>query len=340
VEPRRDPRLVVMCEIPFNAETPLSQQVGVVTPSELHYVRSHFAIPRWERLVVEGLVERPLSLGLEDLLAMPSRVIVATLECAGNGRSFLYPPAPGEQWGLGAVSTAEWTGIPLPHVLGLARLAPRAVELVFAGADGGTPEGQGQRISYERSLPVAASLVQDVILATAMNGEPIPADHGAPVRLIVPGAYGMASVKWLARISAVDRPFRGYYQADRYVVDGDPLPPVAVRAVITSPPDGSVVNAPVVVRGYCWSGGSPVARVELSDDGGRTWSAAEVEAPVSPYAWRRWSARWSPRGPGDATLIARAWTHDGECQPLVPRRTELGYLNNAARPVTLRVGAS
>lgn len=336
----RDPRLVVVTPDPFNAETPLGEQIGVITPNALHYVRDHFPVPRWERLVVEGEVERPLALGVEDLLAMPRRSLVVTLECAGNGRAFLEPPVTGEQWRLGAVGTAEWTGVPLRHVLELARLRPAAVEVLFAGADGGEVAAAGGKIiAFERSLPVDRALDADVLLAFAMNGDPLPADHGAPVRLVVPGAYGMASVKWLARIAAVDRPFRGFYQADRYVVEGDPLPQVAPRAVITSPEDGAVVAGPVRIAGYCWSGRAPILRVEVSADDGRTWSDARLGPAVSRWAWQRWEHEWRPAGPGKATIVARAWTDDDECQPLDAQRTALGYLNNGARPVTVRVGA-
>jgi DMSO/TMAO reductase YedYZ molybdopterin-dependent catalytic subunit len=336
--PARDPRLVVVTPDPFNAETPLADLTGVITPNALHYVRDHFAPPRWERLTVEGAVERPLALGIEDLVAMPTRSLVVTLECAGNGRRHLDPPVPGEQWDLGAVGTAEWTGVPLRHVLELARVRPQAAEIVFAGADAGTAGGKTAR--FERSLPVDRALDGDVLLATAMNGEPLPPDHGSPLRLVVPGAYGMASVKWLARIAAVDHPFRGFFQADRYVVDGEPLPPIAPRAVITSPADGAVVAGPTIVRGYCWSGRAPIARVEVSADGARSWRDAEIEPAVSAYAWRRWQLAWEPVAPGDATLVARGWTSDGECQPLDQVRTPLGYTNNAARPVSVRIGAA
>jgi len=332
-----DERLVVVTPEPFNAETPLEEQRGIITPAPIHYVRNHFPIPRWDHLAVEGEVERPLRLGLEDLASLPTRSLVVTLECAGNGRSFVEPPVPGEQWRLGAVGTAEWTGVPLRHVLERARISPKAVEVLFAGADRGT--AGGKQTAFERSLPVDRALDGDVILAFAMNGEPLPPDHGAPLRLVVPRMYGMASVKWLARIVAIDRRFRGWFQLDRYSVNGEPLPAIAPRAVITSPRDGVVVARPMIVRGYCWSGRAPIARVEVSDDGGGSWSDAEIEPPVSPYAWRRWQHRWEPRGPGDATLMARAWTTDGECQPLEPQRTDLGYMNNGARPVAVRIGA-
>ena len=353
MRPVRDPRLRVMSDEPFNAETPLDEQVGTITPNELHYVRNHSGVPRWDGLAVDGAVERPLALGLDDLTAMTTRSLVVTLECAGNGRAFLDPPVPGEQWRLGAVGTAEWTGVPLRDVLDRARLAARAVEVVFAGADvaeakGPNPRANGaaagperwRRIAFERSLPVARALDADVLLAFAMNGEPLPADHGAPLRLVVPGAYGVASVKWLARITAVDRPFRGFYQAERYVIEGEPLPPIAPRAVITFPREGAILGGgPVVISGYCWSA-APVAAVEVSTDGGATWSGAEIDAAVSPHAWRRWRFPWMPTGPGDATLIARAVTGSGERQPLSPVRSALGYANNAAQAVNVRVGAA
>lgn len=335
MRPERDPRLRVVSEDPFNAETPLDEQVGTITPTELHYVRSHSGIPRWDGLAVTGAVERPLVLGLEDVTAMTQRSLVVTLECAGNGRAFLDPPAPGEQWRLGAVGTAEWTGVPLREVLERARLEPGAVEVVFAGADAAAPH------AFERSLPVARALDPDVLLAFAMNGAPLPTHHGAPLRLVVPGAYGMASVKWLARIAAVDRPFRGFYQAERYVIDGAPLPPVAPRAVITSPREGEVIaGGPTTISGYCWSAAPPVAGVEVSADGGVTWSDAELDEPLSPHAWRSWRRAWTPPGPGDATLIARAVTASGERQPLAQVRSPLGYANNAARAVSVRVGAA
>ncbi len=333
----RDERLVVVTADPFNAETPLDEQAGVITPNAIHYVRDHFAVPRWTELTVDGAVDRPLRLSIDDLGAMPTRALVVTLECAGNGRAFLDPPVAGEQWGLGAVGTAEWTGVPLRHVLESAHVQRSAVEIVFGGADHGTVARAGVR--YERSLPLERALHDDVLLAMAMNGEPLPADHGAPLRLVVPGSYGMASVKWLARVAATEQPFRGLFQADRYVIDGEPLPAVAPRALITHPREGSVIAGRTAVRGYCWSGRSPIARVEVSADGGRTWRTADIEPARSPYSWRRWTCSWEPSAAGDATLVARAWTADGEAQPLEPRRTALGYMNNAARPRAVRVSA-
>lgn len=336
----RDPRLVVVSRDPFNAETPLDEQIGVITPNPLHYVRSHFADPEPpDRLVVDGAVASPLLLTMEDVRALPSRSAIVTLECAGNGRAFLDPPAPGEPWRLGAVGTAEWTGVPLRTILGMARPEPRAVELLFRGADEGVPTDVGQRIAFERSLPTERAWSDDVLLAYAMNGEPLPPDHGAPLRLVVPGAYGMASVKWLVRITAVEEPFRGFYQADRYVVHGAPLGPVEPRAVVTWPRDGATLPIRAfVARGYCWSGGVPIARVDVSTDGGSSWETARIAEGLSAYAWRTWELRLEPRRAGEMSILARAIDAGGRLQPLEQRRDDLGYANNAARPVRVRIG--
>ena len=290
----RSPDLVVVSAEPFNAETPLHEQFGLITPTRRHYVRSHFTVPSWPgRLVVDGAVRHQLTLSLVDLEAMPSSTMLVTLECAGNGRAFLDPPCPEEQWGLGAVSTAEWTGVPLADVLRLAEPEDRAVEVRFAGADQGTPKALGRSISYERSLPIAEVRDGEVLLAYAMNGERLTADHGAPLRLVVPRAYGMASVKWLARITALCVPFQGFFQRDRYVIDGAPLGPIAPRAIIVSPVEGTRVNGDgFLVRGYAWSAVAPIKEVAVSDDASRTWHAAELGPSRTARAWCEWSSRY------------------------------------------------
>jgi DMSO/TMAO reductase YedYZ molybdopterin-dependent catalytic subunit len=324
---------------PLNAETRLERQAGTITPARGHYVRNHFAIPTPSaELLVDGAVRTALRLTLADLRAMPARSLVVTLECAGNGRAFLEPQAPGEQWRLGAVGTAEWTGVPLRHVLASASPAPNAVEVLFVGADRGTPKDLGRAISYERSLPLADAMRDEVLLAYGMNGEPIPAEHGAPLRLVVPGWYGMASVKWLARMTLIDHAFDGFYQKDRYVIDGRPLRAIAPRAVITSPSDGArVPRAPFVARGRAWTGRSAIDRVEVSSDGGYSWHPASLEAAVSPYAWRGWSISIDPGERAELDVLAYASTAEGEQQPTIQKWTPLGYANNAARPVRVTV---
>ena len=326
-----DERVVITRE-PFNAETRLERHDGPLTPSGLHYVRSHFPFPSPPAsIAIAGTVQRPGSVSIADLRALEARTVAVTLECAGNGRSFLQPPAPGEQWGLGAVSTARWTGPSLRSILEPAGLAASVIEILFRGADAGIPPGDERRIAFERSLPIERALADDVIVAYAMNGTDLPVEHGAPARLIVPSWYGMASVKWLAEIVALDEPFRGFYQADRYVSGDRPLHEMRPRAVIAAPLR-DVPAGTVTMRGYAWSGQGTVTRVEVSSDGGTTWRDALLGPPVSPSAWRQWRAEWSA-APGIHDLLARATDSSGDVQPLVQRRDPLGYENNAAQPI-------
>jgi DMSO/TMAO reductase YedYZ molybdopterin-dependent catalytic subunit len=235
-------------EEPLNAETRLDEQRGAIVPAGRHYVRTHFAMPAGPReLLIEGAVRARRSVSLEEVRSVPARTLAVTLECAGNGRKFLEPPAPGEQWGLGAVGTAQWTGAPLQSVLERAWL-PSAVEVLFRGADQGVPPDLGRRIAYERSLPIDVAAKDEILVAYAMNGEPIPREHGGPLRLIVPSWYGMASVKWLEAIRLLERPFDGFFQRDRYVIDGRPLRSMGPRAVIVSPAEGAATPGRVTHR--------------------------------------------------------------------------------------------
>ena len=320
---------------PFNAETRLDLQHGSLTPPGLHYARSHFPLPGPPAgLSVGGAVGEARAFTIDELRGLPARTTTVTLECAGNGRSFLQPPAPGEQWALGAVSTAEWTGVSLRSILEPRRLSPATVEILFRGADAGTPPGTDRRIAFERSLPLDRALADDVLLAYAMNGGSIPAEHGAPLRLVVPRWYGMASVKWLVEILALEQPFRGFYQADRYVVGDRPLREMRPRAVVVAPLGEVRSGSTTEIRGYAWSGHGPVARVEVSTDGGATWSDARLGAAISPAAWREWTLAWTPER-GMHVLIARATDAAGEAQVLSQRRDPLGYQNNAAQPARI-----
>jgi DMSO/TMAO reductase YedYZ molybdopterin-dependent catalytic subunit len=332
--------LVYLTREPINAEVRPERITADITPAGTHYVRDHFAIPTTpDHLEVGGLFETPLRLTLDELRAMPSRTITVTLECAGNGRAFLEPAVPGEQWSLGAVGTAAWIGVPLRAVLDRARPKREAIEILFAGADRGTPRGLDREIEFERSLPVADALADGPLLAWAMNGAPLPPEHGAPLRLVVPRWYGVASVKWLARITAVDKRFDGFFQKDRYVIGDRPLREIAPRAIVTSPADGArLPRGPLVVHGRAWSGRSPIELVDVSDDGGYAWHRAQLGPVVSPYAWREWTVTLELGVRDEITLLAYATTTDGEVQPTRPRWTPLGYENNAARPVRVRIG--
>jgi DMSO/TMAO reductase YedYZ molybdopterin-dependent catalytic subunit len=213
-------------------------------------------------------------------------------------------------------------------------VAGNAVEILFRGADSGAPADLGRTIAFERSLPLPVP--PDAIVAHAMNGAPLPREHGAPFRLIVPGWYGMASVKWLTEIVAIATPFRGFYQADRYVIGEEPLNEIAPRALIVAPVDGARLSAgPTVIRGYAWSGRTPIQRVEVSTDVGAHWTEATLGRAVG-RAWRTWEVPWAS-STGPATLLARATNASGERQPLDQVRNALGYSNNAAQPVLVEV---
>jgi DMSO/TMAO reductase YedYZ molybdopterin-dependent catalytic subunit len=332
--------LVYLSRDPLNAEVRLERVHGALTPRGQHYVRDHFAIPDApDHVEVDGAVESPLRIAVDELRAMAAQRISVTLECAGNGRAYLDPPAPGEQWHLGAVGTAEWRGVPLRAVLERARPTREAVEVLFVGADHGMQRDVGRDIAFERSLPLPDALADGPLLAYAMNGEPLSPEHGAPLRLVVPRWYGMASVKWLAHIRLLTKPFDGFFQKDRYVIDGRPLREIAPRAVITTPADGAhVPREPFTVRGLAWSGRAPIESVEVSSDGGYSWHPARLEEVTSRVAWRRWSITIDPGDRADVSIIAYAVTADGEQQPLRQARTALGYANNAARPIRVFIG--
>lgn len=333
---------------PLNAETPIHALTDVVMPTERHYVRNHFSMPvldpsSW-RLEVAGLVERPLRLTLQDLLAMRSRTEVVTLECAGNGRSLLDPKVDGEQWRLGAVSTAEWTGVSLIEVLDRAGIRPEASEILFRGADAGAVGGRAETIAFERSLAIDQARESTAMLAYAMNGGPLPVRHGYPLRLIVPGWYGVASVKWLRTIQVIDHVFDGYFQTDRYVYewerDGrsirEPVSLQRVRALVTEPhADQQVATGPVAIRGLAWSGASPIARVEVSIGGG-PWREAHLLGDGSRHGWQRWEFVANLDRPGPTTIRARATDRAGRTQPDKPEWNRLGYGCNVVQELPLQ----
>jgi len=333
---------------PLNAETPLEALREDLTPESSFFVRSHFHRPdvaqRKQVLEVVGAVQQALQLNIADLQAMGTRTLTATLECAGNGRTGLQPLPAGEPWGLGAVGTARWTGVPLRAVLESARLRPHVVEILAIGSDRGRPPEVSDEIPFARSLPLAKARDPDTLLALQMNGRPIPPEHGAPIRLIVPGWYGMASVKWLERIEALAEPFRGYYQLGRYVydhADGNPPIPVRtirVRSVIVSPRDGDVVRqGEVVVRGKAWSGEGVVVRVQIGVDGGEPSQEATLLPPISPHAWRAWEFAWDATNPGRHVLRSYAMDAKGNRQLEVGRWNRYGYGNNAVQAVAITV---
>jgi DMSO/TMAO reductase YedYZ molybdopterin-dependent catalytic subunit len=345
-----DAGLVVHRAHPLNAETSIPALIGaVVMPNAHFYVRNHFQIPNLDpagwRLEVAGLVERPLALSLAQLRAMPSQTSVVTLECAGNGRATLDPPVPGEPWGLGAVSTAEWTGVPLVDVLDLAGVKPAAREVMFQGADSGRVEGRAGVIRFERSLVVEQLRDNGAILAFAMNGESLPVQHGYPLRLIVPGWYAVASVKWLIRIQVIGEPFAGHYQVDKYQyehhhdghVEREPVTLQQVRSLIVEPrADQALSRGETLIRGVAWSGAAPIARVEVSIGRG-PWQSATLLGDRHRGRWQWWQlpARLDTVGP--ITVRAKATDLAGRTQPDHPPWNADGYGNNAVQETLVTV---
>jgi DMSO/TMAO reductase YedYZ molybdopterin-dependent catalytic subunit len=335
-------RRVVVRASPYNAEAALAALDEPVTSVQDFYVRTNLGVPAVDRhawrLTVDGLVERRLEVSLTDLMAMPDRTLTVTLECAGNNRTRLAPITEGEPWGPGAISTGIFRGVPLRHLLDQAGIRPGAIELRFEGADRGTPRGRTDEIAYERSLTVAEALAGDALIVHQQNGEPLTAQHGGPVRLLVPGWYGMASVKWLRRIEMIDHPLEAHYQTRQYryyrdeAVGTPGAPPVAamrVNSLISSPASGDVVGPGTLeIRGAAWADGSPVATVELSFDAG-PWQAAELLGEPEPFAWRRWRFDWPGAAAGRHSIRSRATAADGSVQPDQPEWNRLGYGNNA-----------
>jgi DMSO/TMAO reductase YedYZ molybdopterin-dependent catalytic subunit len=326
-----------------------------VTPVGLHYLLTHYDIPEvnaetW-RLEVDGLVERPLSLSLDDLRARPAVEEVVTLECAGNGRAFVDPHVVSQPWLLEAVGNARWVGTPLASLLEEAGVRKGAVEVLFTGLDRGVEGGEEQ--FYARSLPVDEALRGEVLLAYDVNDAPLPPQHGFPLRLVVPGWYGMTSVKWLTRVTVLDAPFGGYQMSHAYRLrheegdEGEPLSRIQVRALMVAPgiPEflsrARVVPAGAcVIQGRAWSGEAEVTLVEVSTDGGESWGEAELdEASLGPWAWRRWSFEWQAAA-GEYELCCRAHDGAGNIQPLEPPWNLGGYANNAVQRVAVTVTAA
>ncbi|MFE1442670.1 sulfite oxidase [Streptomyces sp. NPDC058739] len=319
-----------------------------VTPPGLHYVLTHYDIPaaddRTWTLTVDGRVRHPLTLRPAELRARPSVTRRVTLECAGNGRALLSPRPVSQPWLTDAVGTADWTGVPLRDLLTEAGVAEDAVDVVFTGADHGVERGVEQ--DYRRALPLEVALGEDddVLVAHSMNGAPLPPQHGHPLRLIVPGWYGMAQVKWLRAVTVSGTPFTGFQQAVAYRLrreaedEGEAVTRIAPRALLLPPgfPDfmsrARVVRpGPVELEGRAWSGRAPVTAVEVTTDDGATWRPAELEPPppgsAHRWAWRRWRLSWSAE-PGRYLLGARATDARGNRQPDRPPWNRGGFANN------------
>ena len=334
-------RLLQLNGYAINAETPLDLLTDYLTPNDLFFVRHHWqpAIPdakRW-RLVVDGQVERALSLSLAELKHMPVTSVTCVLQCAGNGRGLQDPPVPGIQWQRGAVGNARWTGVRVKELLDRAGLRASARQLHTSGTD--APPGRVP--AFHRSLEIEKAL-EGGIVAYAMNGAPLPALHGGPARLVVPGWAGDHWMKWLARLSAQPEPQRGFYMDVAYRFPKSPGAPgvsfrpeemapvteLAVKSNFTGAPDSVRLGSSVTLRGFAFSGAPDIGRVEVSEDDGESWQDAVLDPRHEPYAWRRWTFRWTPGRSGRFRLRVRATDSRGSTQPKTPVWNQSGYLFN------------
>lgn len=333
---------VVLKREPLNAEASPESLREAVTPEGAHFVRTNFSTPVLDGrtpLMMGGAVVAARAWNAESLLAAGTRTLTVTLECAGNGRLGMNPLPSGEPWQTGAVSVAAWTGTPLRHVLEASVLRDDVREILVEGWDEG--DVHGKAMPFARSLPLEKALDPDTLLAIGMNGGPIPATHGGPVRLIVPGWYGVASVKWVRQITALTAPYEGYFQGERYVyqdVEGRVLAPVQgmrVKSLLTTPEEGATVpSSGARVEGWAWSGEGAITRVQVDVDGHGHWSEAVLEKATSRYAWTRFSLVLPELASGRHTLRTRAFDAAGNEQPEAPVWNRLGYGNNS---VSVRV---
>jgi len=337
-----------------NHSMPLEALHHAITPVGLHYLLIHFDIPTVDvanyELSVGGRVRNPLRLTLDEITSRPATTLTVTLECAGNGRARLSPRPMSQPWLGEAVGTAEWTGTSLASLLDEAGPLPEAVDVVFTGLDRGVQGGVDQW--YERSLSLEDASRPEVLLVYAINGMPLPPQHGFPLRLIVPGWYGMTHVKWLRSITVADREFGGYQQATSYHYrtregeGGEPVTRMLPRALMVPPgvPDFMtrtrfVKPSKHEIEGRAWSGRGAIVKVEFSDDGGASWARARLEAPVSQYGWRRWTSDWDATRLGEYELCVRATDEAGNVQPVDPSWNFEGVQNNSVQRVAVVVGA-
>lgn len=336
-----------------NHGMPLEAMRWDLTPTGMHYVLVHYDVPvvdasEW-RLEIRDTVNETSSFSLEDLRSMPTATLTTTMECAGNGRALLQPRALSQPWLLEAIGTAEWTGVPLVDLIDACRFDDDTVEYVFTGADRGLEAGVVQ--NYERAITIDEARTSGALVAFLMNGEPLPPQHGYPVRLIVPGWYGMTNVKWLTRISAVAQPFGGYQNSSAYRLrqepeePGTPLTRMMPRSLIVPPgiPDffsrqRLLSMGDCLLEGRAWSGWAPIESVDVSVDGGERWAEADLESPRrDPHAWRRFTFPWSPPAEGDYDLSSRCRDAEGNPQPGTPTWNLGGYANNAIQRVRVTV---
>jgi DMSO/TMAO reductase YedYZ molybdopterin-dependent catalytic subunit len=329
----------VMSEKPLNAETPAAHLQSWITGNEVFFKRNQGQIPSapvdletW-RLCVLGLVEKTTELSFADIMSMPKVEMANTLECSGNGRSLLTQKASGNPWTIGGVGNAVWGGVRLARVLEKAGITAGAGHVAFEGLD--QPLGSAG-VKFIRSIPLAKAM-DSTLLVYEMNGEPLPLAHGFPLRALALGWTGANCVKWLSKITLLDRPFTGFFMDKVYRVfqkgadpaSGEVVTAIPLKSIITFPEDGATLSPGMVpIRGAAYAGEADIVRIEISIDDGREWQAAQFIGPHEPHAWRRWEYYWQASTTGRFTIMARATDANGSVQPASARWNVLGYGNN------------
>ena len=338
-------KLIVRSPRPVNLETPLRELTANHTPDDVFFVRNNYDTtpidPAQWSLKIEGEVDNPVVLRLDDLKKLGVISQDVTLECAGNGRAFHNPRASGIQWEHGAVGNQAWSGVRLADVLALARPRAAGRHVAFDGADKPpTPQAP----DFIRSIPVWKALSPYTMLAVEMGGKPIPHLHGGPVRALVPGFVGSASIKWLERIIVLPDEFDGFYMKSNYTApraDNDKdvysLQSLEVKSLIVAPTEGATLRpGRLTVWGWAWAGEGELTGIDVSTDGGQTWRAGRFVAPWDRYSWRKWEADWDATA-GRHTLMARATDSLGRIQPTTRAFNRLGYRWNVIHAIRVDV---
>jgi len=345
-----DKNMRTMTENPLNAETPIERLRTWITDNNVFFKRNQGMFPKapvdldaWS-LTVDGLVNKELRLKIENILAMPKEVVANTLECSGNSRSLLKQKASGNPWTIGGVGNAVWSGVWLKDLLNKAGLKPAAKHVCFEGFD--IPKGKAQ-IKFIRSIPIEKAM-DSTILAYEMNGEPLPLEHGFPLRALALGWTGANCVKWLSKITVLNSPVESFFMDRVYRIfqkgedpsTGKVITGITIKSIITQPLKDEKVPAGLVpIRGAAYAGGDGIKRVELSVDNGQTWNPATFIGLNVPYAWRHWEYLWDAKGKGEVTIMARATSTSGKQQSETAAWNVLGYCNNGVEEhaITIQV---
>ena len=341
-------KMRVMTKRPLNAETPRENLRTWITDNAVFFKRNQgqfmdtpIKLSDWQ-LLIEGLVEKKLRVTYDDLQRLPRVEVANTLECSGNGRSLLKQKAAGNPWTIGGVGNAIWGGIRLRELLEKAGLQDNAEHVSFEGLD--KPLGSAG-IKFIRSIPIEKAM-SSTLLAYEMNGQPLPLEHGFPLRALALGWTGANCVKWVHKITVLDRPYEGFFMDNVYRVfqkgedpkSGEVVKDIHINSIIVEPANGASFSAGTVpVRGSAYAGEAGIQKVDVSVDDGQTWNPAKLSGLQQPYAWRHWEYMWQAEQPGDFTIMARATDTDGRRQPATARWNKLGYGNNGIREHSVRV---